>query len=141
MGAALLSNPDLLCSILTALRKDLPPEISVSAKIRLLPTQEDTLNLVKRIVDTGVSAITVHCRTRNMRPREKALIHRMREIVEFVESLGVDVAVIQNGDCLGYEDANRVKEITRMHILFCFITVLTQVMVIRRSFLYDRHSS
>lgn len=43
MGAALLTNPDLLCSILTALRKDLPPHISVSAKIRLLPTQEDTI--------------------------------------------------------------------------------------------------
>ncbi|KAF8531523.1 FMN-linked oxidoreductase [Gautieria morchelliformis] len=112
MGAALLTNPDLLCAILTALRKDLPPEMSVSAKIRLLPSQEDTLQLVKRIVDTGVSAITVHCRTRNMRPREKALVERMREIVEYVEGLGVDVAVIENGDCLGYEDAKRIKDIT-----------------------------
>jgi len=60
MGAALLTNPDLLCAILTALRMDLPPEISVSAKIRLLPTQADTLKLVQRIVATGVSAITVH---------------------------------------------------------------------------------
>lgn len=114
MGAALLTNPDLLCSILTALRKELPPEISVSAKIRLLPSQEDTLQLVKRIVDTGVSAITVHCRTRNMRPREKALIERMREIVEFVEGLGVDVAVIENGDCVGFEDAKRIRDITGM---------------------------
>jgi tRNA-dihydrouridine synthase 2 len=115
MGAALLTNPDLLCSILTALRKDLPSDISVSAKIRLLPSQEDTLQLVKRIVDTGVSAITVHCRTRNMRPREKALVERMREIVEFVEGLGVDIAVIENGDCLGFEDAKRVKNITGMY--------------------------
>jgi tRNA-dihydrouridine synthase 2 len=112
MGAALLTNPDLLCSILSALRRELPPEISVSAKIRLLPSQEDTLKLVKRIIDTGVSAITVHCRTRNMRPRERALIERMREIVEFVNGLDADVAIIQNGDCLGYEDAKRVKEIT-----------------------------
>ncbi|KAF8514200.1 hypothetical protein BU17DRAFT_8432, partial [Hysterangium stoloniferum] len=115
MGAALLTNPDLLCSILSALRRQLPPEISVSAKIRLLPTQEDTLKLVKRIVDTGVTAITVHCRTRNMRPREKALIERMREIVEFVEGLGVGVAVIENGDCLGYGDAKRIKDITAAH--------------------------
>ncbi|KAF8590796.1 FMN-linked oxidoreductase [Ramaria rubella] len=115
MGAALLTNPDLLCAILTALRKDLPPEVSVSAKIRLLPTQEDTLRLVRRIVETGVSAITVHCRTRNMRPREKALIERMREIVEYVEEMGVDVALIQNGDCLGFEDAKRVKSITAAH--------------------------
>lgn len=124
MGAALLTNPDLLCSILTALRRDLPPHLSVSAKIRLLPTQEDTLKLVKRIIDTGVSAITVHCRTRSMRPREKALIDRMREIVEYVEGLGVDVAVIYNGDCEGYSDARRVKEITSAYVHCVFVTFL-----------------
>ena len=112
MGAALLTNPDLLCSILTALREAMPPEITVSAKIRLLPTQEDTLKLVDRIVQTGVSAITIHCRTKNMRPRERALIERLRGIVDYVESLGKDVAVIENGDCLGFDDAKRVREAT-----------------------------
>ena len=112
MGAALLTNPDLLCSILTALREAMPPEVTVTAKIRLLPTQEDTLQLVKRIVECGVSAITVHCRTRNMRPREKALVERLREIVDFVESLGKGIAVIENGDCVSFEDAKRIREIT-----------------------------
>jgi tRNA-dihydrouridine synthase 2 len=112
MGAALLTNPDRLCAILAALRSALPPEISVSAKIRLLPSQEETLKLVERIVGTGVSALTVHCRTRNMRPKERALIERMGEIVQFVEGLGKGVAVIENGDCLGYEDAKRVREVT-----------------------------
>ena len=112
MGAALLTNPDLLCSILTALREAMPPEVTVTAKIRLLPTQEDTLQLVERIVNCGVSAITVHCRTRNMRPREKALVERLREIVDFVESLGKGVAVIENGDCVSFEDAKRIREIT-----------------------------
>jgi len=115
MGAALLTNPDLLISILTALRTALPPEISVSCKIRLLPSHEDTLKLVERIVNTGVNALTVHCRTRNMRPRERALIERMRGVVEFVEGLGKDVAVIQNGDCIGFEDAKRIREITKAH--------------------------
>lgn len=122
MGAALLTNPDLLCSILTALRKELPSHLSVSAKIRLLPSQEDTLKLVKRIIETGVSAITVHCRTRNMRPREKALIERMREIVEYVEGLGVDIAVIYNGDCEGHFDAKRVKELTSAYVRYIFIS-------------------
>ncbi|KAI6012625.1 hypothetical protein F5J12DRAFT_904758 [Pisolithus orientalis] len=105
MGAALLTNPDLLCDILTALRRELPPHVTVSAKIRLLP-------LVERIVRTGVSALTVHCRTRNMRPREAALIERLREIVEFVDGLGLDIPVVANGDCQGWEDAKRVKKIT-----------------------------
>lgn len=112
MGAALLTNPDLLCSILTALRVAMPPEITVSAKIRLLPSQEDTLKLVERIINTGVSALTVHCRTRNMRDREAALVERLKGIVEFVNGMGKGVAVVENGDCLGWEDAARVRQVT-----------------------------
>jgi tRNA-dihydrouridine synthase 2 len=112
MGAALLTNPDLLCSILSALRRELPPRISISAKIRLLPTQEDTLALVKKIVNTGINCLTIHCRTRNMRPRERALIPRLKEIVDFVRGLGRDVAIIENGDCVGFEDARRIRAIT-----------------------------
>ncbi|KAF8257125.1 hypothetical protein EI94DRAFT_1760534 [Lactarius quietus] len=33
-----------------------------------------------------------------MRPRERALVHRLKEIVDFVKGLGRDVAVIENGD-------------------------------------------
>jgi tRNA-dihydrouridine synthase 2 len=112
MGAALLTNPDLLCAILTALRQAMPPEITVSAKIRLLPSQEETLKLVERIVGTGISALTVHCRTRNMRDRDRALVERLREIVDFVEGMGKGVAVVENGDCTGWEDAKRVRRIT-----------------------------
>lgn len=112
MGAALLTNPDLLCGILEALRRELPREISVSAKIRLLSTQEETKKLVERIARTGVNAITVHCRTRNMRPRERALVERLKEIVDFVHGLGLDVAIIQNGDCTGREDAKRIRDLT-----------------------------
>ncbi|TDL19410.1 FMN-linked oxidoreductase [Rickenella mellea] len=115
MGAALLTNPDLLCSILTALREAMPPEITVTAKIRLLQSQEDTLKLVERIVNTGVAAITIHCRTRNMRPRERALIERLREIVHFVEGLGKGIAVIENGDCVGLNDVVRMRGITGAH--------------------------
>jgi len=115
MGAALLTNPDLLCSILTALREEMPPHITVTAKIRLLPSQEDTLKLVERIVNTGVHALTVHCRTRNMRERDKAVIERLREIVDFVEGMGKNIAVIENGDCKDWEDARRVREITGAH--------------------------
>lgn len=112
MGAALLTNPDLLCSILTALRKEMPPHITVTAKIRLLPSQEDTLKLVERIVNTGISALTVHCRTRHMREKDKATIERLREIVDFVRGMGKGIAVIENGDCKDWEDAKRVREVT-----------------------------
>ncbi|KDR85540.1 hypothetical protein GALMADRAFT_218636 [Galerina marginata CBS 339.88] len=115
MGAALLTDPDLLCSILTALRREMPSHITVTAKIRLLPSQQDTLNLVERIVNTGISALTVHCRTRSMREKDKAVIERLREIVDFVEGMGKGIAVVENGDCLGWEDAKRVRAVTGAH--------------------------
>ncbi|KAJ7462099.1 hypothetical protein FB451DRAFT_1341142 [Mycena latifolia] len=115
MGAALLTNPDLLCSILRALRAAMPPEITVSAKIRLLPSQEDTLKLVERIVETGVSALTVHCRTRAMRNTDAALVERLREIVDFVAGMGRGIAVIENGDCTGASDAQRIRDLTGAH--------------------------
>ncbi|KAK7686542.1 hypothetical protein QCA50_010142 [Cerrena zonata] len=115
MGAALLTNPDLLCGILTALRTALPSEISLSCKIRLLPSQEDTLKLVERIANTGINALTVHCRTRNMRPREKARVERLEEIVQFVEGMGKGIAIIENGDCVGWEDAKRIRKMTGAH--------------------------
>ncbi|KAH9988202.1 hypothetical protein BJV77DRAFT_1061460 [Russula vinacea] len=93
MGAALLTNPDLLCSILSALRRR-------------------HTSLVKEIVNTGINCLTIHCRTRNMRPRERALIPRLKEIVDFVRGLGRDVAIIENGDCVGFEDARRIRAIT-----------------------------
>lgn len=112
MGAALLDKPDLICAILTGLRKALPPHLSVSCKIRLLPTSEATLDLVRKIVQTGISCLTVHCRTRNMRKGEKAIPERMKEIVDLVKGMNVDVAVLANGDCLSVDGAKRLREIT-----------------------------
>ncbi|THG95663.1 hypothetical protein EW026_g6030 [Hermanssonia centrifuga] len=50
-----------------------------------------------------------------MRPRERALINRLKEIVEFVEGMGKGTAVIENGDCLSYEDSKRIRAITGAH--------------------------
>lgn len=118
MGAALLDTPDLLCEILTSLRKALPAHISVSCKIRLLPDPEKTLELVRKIVKTGISCLTVHCRTRNMRKTERAVIERLKAVVDCVRSMKkddgspLDVAVLANGDVEGLKDMFRIKEIT-----------------------------
>lgn len=112
MGANLLTNPDLLCEILTSLRRALPAHIPVTAKIRLLPDQKDTLELVRRIIGTGISALTVHCRTKDMRKTEPALVYRVKEIADFVENTGVGIPVIENGDCLSRDDAKRIRDMT-----------------------------
>jgi len=50
-----------------------------------------------------------------MRNREKALIHRLGDIVECVESTGLGVPVIANGDCFGRDDTTRLRAETGAH--------------------------
>ncbi|PLW11755.1 hypothetical protein PCANC_21183 [Puccinia coronata f. sp. avenae] len=114
MGAALLKEPDKLCGILVHLVQNLPSH-PISVKIRLLPSQEDTLSLIRKICGTGVSCLTVHCRTQPMRSTEPALLHRLGEIVELVNTLRTGenpLPVVANGDCLGVHDLNKFQELT-----------------------------
>ncbi|KAG9106287.1 hypothetical protein FRC07_008882 [Ceratobasidium sp. 392] len=119
MGAALLSTPDLLCGILSKLRATLPSSVPVSAKIRLLADAEATRSLVARIWrEGGVSALTVHCRTREMRPTTPAITARMREAVDQIAEIeaedqsGRRIAVLYNGDCSGAAAAQEIRDTT-----------------------------
>ena len=60
MGAALLKDPNKVKEILTALVKNISKPIT--CKIRILPSLEETLKLVKVIEGTGVAAVGVHGR-------------------------------------------------------------------------------
>lgn len=117
MGANLLSTPTLLCNILKAMRRAAPLHVAVSCKIRLLPTQKATLELVDKIVRTGaIECLTVHCRTKDMRPRQPALLDRLREIVDHVDQIAAEmgrkIPVVCNGDCWDVSTAERIKQLT-----------------------------
>ncbi|ODH26346.1 hypothetical protein ACO22_04674 [Paracoccidioides brasiliensis] len=98
MGAALLQKPDLLVSILTALVTEVgaPHQISISVKIRLLSDPERTRDLVTRLCATGITGLTVHCRTTPMRPRERAIRDQLPMIASICRNAGV--AILMNGD-------------------------------------------
>lgn len=98
MGAALLRTPDKLCAILEALVRNITPEfeIGISVKIRILETPEETEALVRRLCATGITGLTVHCRTTPMRPRERAIRGQLRMIAEICREAGV--ACLMNGD-------------------------------------------
>lgn len=105
MGAALLRTPDKLVSILTSLvsKVGIPNNIPISVKIRLLETEEKTLELVSRLVQTGIKCLTVHCRTTPMRPREPAIRNSsLKKIVDVCHKAGV--ACLVNGDVEAYKD-------------------------------------
>lgn len=105
MGAALLKDPDRLVSILEALVKEIVPEfkIGISVKIRILQDPKDTEALVRRLVKTGITGLTVHCRTTPMRPRERAIRDQLKMVADICREAGV--ACLMNGDVSNYDEA------------------------------------
>ncbi|KAL1311621.1 hypothetical protein AAFC00_001732 [Neodothiora populina] len=110
MGAALLQTPDTLCSILDALVAEvgIPFEIGISVKIRLLDTPEQTAELVRKLVATGITGLTLHCRTTPMRPRERAIRDQLRMVGDICREAGV--ACLMNGDVTSREEANKLVQ-------------------------------
>ncbi len=105
MGAALLKTPEKLCAILRALVKEVgePHEIGISVKIRILDTAEQTEQLVRQLVQTGITGLTVHCRTTPMRPRERAIRDQLRMVANVCREAGV--ACLMNGDVYSRDEA------------------------------------
>jgi tRNA-dihydrouridine synthase 2 len=105
MGAALLKTPDKLCAILRALVSEVgaPNEIGISVKIRILDTSDETRSLVDKLCATGITGLTVHCRTTPMRPREKAIRDQLRMIADICREAGV--ACLMNGDVSSRSEA------------------------------------
>lgn len=103
MGAALLRQPDRLVAILRTLVEGLP-HLPISAKIRLLPTREETLALVRKIATTGIRALTVHFRTPEERPRHVAHHDWLPDIVRLCP-----FPVIANGDIFTATDVAKMR--------------------------------
>ncbi len=104
-GAALLRDPDLISDILTQLCDTL--NTPVTAKIRILPGLEETLELAGMIQDCGVSALTVHGRTLTRGYRGLA-DHGYAKMIK--EELSIPV--IANGDVRDGPSAAAVLEKT-----------------------------
>lgn len=119
MGAALLKNPDLLIRILENLLAG--TDRPVSAKIRLFLAEDkaaytffDTHQLIKRIIETGVSALAIHARDpverSDKHPAHWNLFGKLAQTARKTnEALyGADIskhaALILNGD-IGLKDA------------------------------------
>ncbi|VEU22965.1 DEKNAAC104087 [Brettanomyces naardenensis] len=109
MGAALLSTPDLLCSILTSLVEQVgkPERKPISVKIRLLEEKKDTLDLVVRLVKTGITNLTVHFRTREMRNREDPIRDYLDDIHKICKEN--NVSLIVNGGIRNYDNYKEIQ--------------------------------
>ncbi|GJN87115.1 hypothetical protein Rhopal_000060-T1 [Rhodotorula paludigena] len=83
----------------TVLEPTVPPTLAVPTAASTSSTNEPTLPLVAQILSTGISNLTVHCRTQTMRSSEPALHARMRGVTHLGRERGVPV--VCNGDALG----------------------------------------
>lgn len=90
MGAALMSKPDTAQEILRTLVAGL--DVPVTCKIRIFPDVEKTLELASGLQACGISAITVHGRTRKERPQHPVHSDVIRRIAEHLS-----IPVIANG--------------------------------------------
>lgn len=107
MGVALLGQPDKACHILKTLVDNL--EIPITCKIRILPDLQDTIELVKRLASTGISAIGIHARTRDERPRRNPHPEVIKEVAKHI-----DIPVICNG---GSRDIEKYSDILKFRDL------------------------
>ncbi|KAG8437786.1 hypothetical protein GDO86_008479 [Hymenochirus boettgeri] len=118
MGAALLSCPEKIETILSTLVRAISKPIT--CKIRILPTLEETINLVKRIEKTGVAAIAVHGRKKEERPQHPVHCDVIKAIAQ-----AVSIPVISNGGSQEF-----IREFQDIHE-FCNVTGTSSVMIAR----------
>lgn len=100
-GALLLETPELLTTIVAAVRRAVPADMPVSAKMRL-GYRDDTraVECALALADGGANEIVVHARTKAQGYQPPAYWHRVADI-----RAAVRVPVIANGDIWTPEDA------------------------------------
>lgn len=83
MGAALLSQPENAKLILSTLVQNV--KIPITCKIRVFEDIDQTLRLVKTLASSGISALTVHGRTKFERPQHLNRNNTIRKIAEILD--------------------------------------------------------
>ena len=105
-GAALLEDPALLHTLVSAVRRAVPAHVPVSAKMRL-GFNDDALALdcARAIASGGAAELVVHARTKAQGYRPPAYWSRVNDIRE-----SVAIPVIANGDIWTLTDAEACRQ-------------------------------
>ncbi|XP_063975829.1 tRNA-dihydrouridine(20a/20b) synthase [NAD(P)+]-like [Diachasmimorpha longicaudata] len=103
-GVDLLSKPQLVKDLVLTVRNRIPTPFTISVKIRLLKELNKTINFCRILEKTGVSFLTVHARTPEMRnqPIDLTSLKTIRESVQ--------IPLIANGGVNTLEEAERLYE-------------------------------
>ena len=112
-GAALLKEPETIHAIVAAVRRAVPAEMPVSAKMRL-GYHDDALALdcAHAIASGGAGELVVHARTKAQAYRPPAYWERIADIRAVVH-----IPVIANGEIWTVDDARRCREVSGCDML------------------------
>lgn len=105
-GAVLLDEPELIHAIVAAVRRAVPADVMVSAKMRLgyMDTSK-TLDVARAIHAAGGSEIVVHARTKADGYKPPAYWERIAAVRE-----AVPITVVANGEIWTVEHAGLARE-------------------------------
>ena len=112
-GAALLADPQLVHTIVAAVRRAVPCEVPVSAKMRLgVNDASRALDCALAISAAGADELVVHARTKLDGYRPPAYWEHIHEIQR-----SVAIPVVANGEIWSVADARRCRELSGCHAL------------------------
>lgn len=105
-GAVLLDEPELIHEIVSAVRRAVPMDVMVSAKMRLGYMDDSrTLDVARAIHDAGAQEIVVHARTKADGYKPPAYWERIAAVRE-----AVPITIIANGEIWTVEHAELARE-------------------------------
>lgn len=107
IGAALMSEPELVSSMVKAVKDKYGDKVCIETKIRIHKDLDETVRFVKMVEAAGVDYITVHGRTKTTRSSQPADWDAIKLVKDTVS-----VPVVANGDCFSIEDAEKIAELT-----------------------------
>lgn len=111
-GAVLLDEPELVGRIVAAVRRAVPPQLPVSAKMRLgFSDDRQAEACAQAIAEAGADELVIHARTRAHGYRPPAYWDRIAQVCESLPGQR-RMTVIANGDIWNVADARRCREIT-----------------------------
>lgn len=110
-GAAHIKDPDRAVAVIKAALTGTEGKIPVSVKTRLGFNTYEYETWLPRLLDTGISALSIHMRTRKEMSKVAAHWELAPEIVALCRAHNPEVVLLGNGDLESLEDA-RVRAIS-----------------------------
>ncbi len=120
-GAALLKEPETMLAIVAAVRRAVPADMPVSAKMRLgFNDDSRAIECAQAIADGGADELVVHARTKAQAYRPPAYWERIADI-----RAAVQIPVVANGEIWTVNDARLCREASGCDMLMLGRGVVT----------------